>query len=156
MQVIIRPLKKEDAYISYQWRNNPKVWKYTGSKPDKKITADIELEWIENALNRKDEKRYAIIADDAYVGNIQLTGIRDGSAEFHIFIGDMNYWGKGVASKAMDLLISYAKKELMLKYIYLNVHPNNKKAIFLYENKGFKIFGHEKTNNFIKMKKELL
>ena len=156
MQVEIRPLKKDDAYISYLWRNNPEIWKYTGSKPDKEITIELELQWIKSVIKKDNEKRFAIIADKVYVGNIQLTNITTDRAEFHIFIGDINYWGKGVASKAMDLLLDYAKEQLKLQYIYLSVHPDNKKGIILYKNKGFEIVGYERISNFIKMKKNLL
>lgn len=155
MQIEIRTLKIEDANISYKWRNNPMIWKYTGSKPNKKITKNIEREWIIEVLKRDDEKRFAILADNIYVGNIQLTNIKTNSATFHIFIGDANYWGKGIASRAMDLLFEYAKNSLNIAYIILTVHPKNNSAIKLYEKKGFKIIGIKQDNNFLIMKKEL-
>ena len=136
MTVVIRPLVKEDANISYKWRNNPEIWKYTGSRPDREITLDIELEWIENVLLRENEKRFAILVDNVYVGNTQLTSITDESAVFHIFIGDTKYWGKGVASKAMDLLMNFAKNELNLEKLILTVNQENKSAVNLYKRKG--------------------
>ncbi len=30
MQVVIRPLQESDAYISYKWRNDSEVFRYTG------------------------------------------------------------------------------------------------------------------------------
>lgn len=155
MQVTIRPLEKKDALISFKWRNNPEIWKYTGSHPDREITAEIETEWIEKVLTKEDTKRFAILADDIYVGNIQLTNITGESAVFHIFIGDINYWGKGVASKAMDCLFNIAINELALKTITLTVHPDNFSAIKLYEKKGFIFNGINDSNTFLKMLKKL-
>ena len=155
MTVVIRPLVKEDANISYKWRNNPEIWKYTGSRPDREITLDIELEWIENVLHRENEKRFAILVDNVYVGNTQLTSITDESAVFHIFIGDTKYWGKGVASKAMDLLMNFAKNELNLEKLILTVNQENKSAVNLYKRKGFVSVGIETKNSFLKMEKKL-
>lgn len=155
MNVVIRPLVKEDANISYKWRNNPEIWKYTGSRPDREITLDIELEWIENVLHRENEKRFAILVDNVYVGNTQLTSITDESAVFHIFIGDTKYWGKGVASKAMDLLMNFAKNELNLEKLILTVNQENKSAVNLYKRKGFVSVGIETKNSFVKMEKKL-
>lgn len=154
MNVMIRPLQEDDALVSYKWRNNPEIWKYTGSRPDREITQDIELEWIKNVIKRDNEKRFAILADNVYVGNTQLTSISNESAIFHIFIGDTRYRGKGVASKAMDLLIDYAKDNLKLKKIMLTVNPNNKSALVLYQKKGFASVGIDSKNFFIKMEKE--
>ena len=72
MQVYIRPLTLEDAKTSYKWRNNPKVWELTGSKPDKYITEEMETEWLKNVLQRKNEKRFAVCVKDTdqYIGNI--------------------------------------------------------------------------------------
>ena len=136
MIVSVRPLKKEDALTSYKWRNNPVVWKYTGSRPDRYITPEIEMEWITRVLKNTDEKRYAIIAENEYVGNVQLLNITKQSAEFHIFIGDTNFWNKGVATKATMLVIKEAKK-LNLDYITLKVNKSNTAAIKLYNKAGF-------------------
>lgn len=136
--VTIRPLQLEDAKTSYQWRNDPEIWKYTGSRPNVTITEEIELDWLRAKLKIDTEKRFAICTEkDIYIGNIQLTNIINGKGEYHIFIGDKNYWGKGYAYKASIELIKYAKYQLGLKQIYLMVNKNNVKAITLYKKLGF-------------------
>ncbi|QPQ53479.1 GNAT family N-acetyltransferase [Chryseobacterium indologenes] len=89
--VLIRPLVKEDALTSYLWRNDSKIWEFTGSKPDIVITKEIETAWIEKALKDKTSRRFAILCDQEYVGNVQLTNINDDCAEFHIFIGKKSF-----------------------------------------------------------------
>lgn len=152
--VTIRPLKEDDALVSFEWRNDPDIWRYTGSKPDREITPEIEKQWIIKAINEPKSKRFAIITDDVYVGNVYLTNIKDKTAEYHIFIGDKNYWGKGIAGKATDLIIKFGKDELGLKAIYLSVHKDNVAAVHLYEKFGFRKTEDE-LNNFIKMRLEL-
>lgn len=150
-KVLIRPLVIEDASISWKWRNDPVIWKYTGKKPDIYITEEIEKKWLAEKLAEINSTRFAITVDDIYVGNIQLTNIRENeSAEYHIFIGDKTYWGKGIASLATSQILRYAKNLLRLKTIYLSVNPENFNAIKLYEKAGFK-----KVNDNVVMKLEL-
>jgi RimJ/RimL family protein N-acetyltransferase len=149
MDVFLRRLEKNDAYVSYKWRNDPEVFKYTGTVYDHEITLETELHWIERVIKNDDEYRCAIIADNCYVGNIYLTNIDDEKAEYHIFIGDKSYWGKGVAKKASIEIIRYGFENLNLKKIVLEVHLQNNTAIHLYEKLGFTRLGE--NSNFITM-----
>ncbi|UOK43780.1 MULTISPECIES: GNAT family N-acetyltransferase [Flavobacterium] len=142
-KILIRPLVISDAETSWKWRNDSEIWKYTGSRPSIPITPEIEKEWIIKVLADPYSKRFAITVDNQYVGNIQLTNITASDAEYHIFIGDKNYWGKGVGYAATQQIIRYAKNNLKLKEIYLHVNPSNNAAVKLYENCGFKGGGDE-------------
>lgn len=138
--IYIRPLQREDALTSYKWRNDPEIWLYTGRRPDRIITPEIELEWIDRVLKDTSSRRFAVCLkeNNAYIGNVQLTDILDGKAEFHIFIGSKECWGKGFGTEATKLLISYAKDILKLKELRLWVNPQNKSAIRIYLKCGFK------------------
>jgi len=137
MNISIRLLEERDAYTSVVWRNIPEIWELTGSKPDKEITIDDELNWIRKAIKDSTARRFAIVADGTYVGNIYLTDIKDGLAQYHIFIGDRDFWGKGVAKQASRQLLDYAKTELKLKRIFLEVNKNHTAAQGLYRKLGF-------------------
>ncbi|MGL2964085.1 GNAT family N-acetyltransferase [Flavobacterium sp. RSB2_4_14] len=150
-KVLIRPLEIADAEVSWKWRNNYKIWELTGSKPSSEITFEIEKHWIEKVVQDETSKRFAILVDDIYVGNIQLTDIiKNDIAEYHIFIGDTDYWNKGIARLASLQIIRYAKNVLKLKKLVLHVNPNHIKAIKLYQSIHFKI-----TSDAIKMELEL-
>ena len=136
--VLIRPLVPEDAELSYKWRNNPKIWEFTGNRPGMEITKEMELSWIQTVLNDSDSHRFAIVVDGAYVGNIQITGIKENeTGEYHVFIGEEDYWGKGIATLATQQLMRFARVRLKLKHIYLTVNPKNRAAIRVYEKCGF-------------------
>jgi len=141
VKIYIRPLRESDALVSYKWRNDPVVWALTGSRPDRHITHDIELEWIRRVLQDKTARRFAIcIADtNEYIGNVQLTEISTDDANLHIFIGEKDYWGKGVSTQATGLILRYGFNELNLKNILLEVNKENLSAIKSYEKNGFKI-----------------
>jgi len=138
-RIYIRLLEEKDASVSWIWRNDPKVWKHTGAKPNKLITHSIELEWIKEVLQRKNEIRFAICEKETgeYIGNVQLTGINGYDAAFHIFIGDKKSWGRGYGTEATRLLLNYGFNVLNLQSIYLDVKKENKAAIRVYSKVGF-------------------
>ncbi|MFT5777409.1 MAG: RimJ/RimL family protein N-acetyltransferase [Crocinitomicaceae bacterium] len=152
----IRPLEETDALISCHWRNNPTIWEHTGSRPDIIITHEIELEWIKKVLLRKDEKRFAICDSqlDKYIGNAQLTNIEDGSAEFHIFIGETSYWGKGVSIVATKLILEHAREILKLEKVYSWVSIKNVASLKMCERSGFRQI--EEKDELLKMSVSLI
>lgn len=148
MEIYLRPLQVTDALTSFKWRNNPAIWKHTGSQPNILITKELETEWLEETLLRENEKRYAIciVKTKEYIGNIQLTNIANGLAEFHIFIGETKYWGIGIGNKATKLMLDIGIKELKLKEIYLSVSKKNVAALRLYLKIGFMVTQEEDVN----------
>ncbi len=150
-KVYLRLLEESDANISWKWRNDPIVWQLTGSKPTQVISIQDEINWIGNVLNRKNEKRYAIcdIESNTYIGNVQLTNINSYDAEFHIFIGERKYWGKGYGFDATKKMIEIAFNEFGLQSVYLNVNKSNFSAIKIYQKAGFK--NQFLSNDFFRM-----
>ncbi|MEJ6981350.1 GNAT family protein [Pedobacter sp. P351] len=149
--VYLRPLKIEDAEISYKWRNQPHIWSYTKYIPDKEITVETETNWLAGILTRHDEKRFAICLkeEDRYVGNTQLLNIAGGTACFHIFIGESDLWGKGIAKAATYLLMQYAFRTINLEKVSLEVNAANLPGIAVYAKIGFLPVGQD--NEFINM-----
>lgn len=137
MKVIIRPLKIEDAYTSVKWRNDAEVFKYTGTQYSHIITIEDELKWIKTALSNLSDYRCAIEVDGKYVGNIYLLETSTRIGHYNIFIGDREYWGKGVAKKASQQIIEIGFTILKLEKIVLRVRILNEKAYLLYKSLGF-------------------
>jgi diamine N-acetyltransferase len=137
--IYLRPLEINDALTSYKWRNDPVIWEFTGSRPDRTISPEMEIEWIKDVLQRQNEVRYAICigGSDEYIGNVQLTNISNNSAELHIFIGETKYWGKKFGSMATTGMVDIGFNRLGLKEIYLFVNKKNITAIKAYLNSGF-------------------
>jgi diamine N-acetyltransferase len=125
--VYIRPLQVEDALTSYQWRNDPKIWRFTGSRPDRYITPEMETAWLISVLKRENEKRFAICLceNDQYIGNVFFTDIKNNECQGHIFIGEVKNWGKGRAFEVGWLALSYMFTNVQLELIYMEMHKNN-------------------------------
>ncbi|GAA4463369.1 GNAT family protein [Nemorincola caseinilytica] len=148
--VYIRKLRLGDHLTSRHWRNDPRIWEYTGFRPNIHVTEQVEEEWIKKVLAQTDSSRYAICVQgtDQYIGNVQLTDIQDGTAEFHIFIGDTAYWGKGVGAQATRLMVEQGFAD-GLHEIYLYVHTANLPAIAIYRKCGFEVT--EESSEKLKM-----
>lgn len=144
MDVKIRKLRVSDGEISWRWRNDPEVWMLTGRKWTGEVTEEIEKNWIKEVIKRDNELRFAICVGDneQYVGNAQLTNLQNGKAEFHVFIGEKSYWGKGIGTEATKLMVDYAFRRLGLVKIYLYVKEGHFAAIKAYSKCGFRIIGN--------------
>ena len=54
------------------------------------------------------------------------------------FIGESEYWGKGIGTDFMRLVLQYLTKEKGAEIIILDPHADNPRAIRCYEKVGFK------------------
>ena len=80
---------------------------------------------------------FAIYLDNKHIGNCGLYQLNKGKAELRFMIGETRLWGKGIGKIALLKLLSLAKS-YTLKVIWLYVNPENKRAVNLYQNNGFK------------------
>ena len=142
MLIQLRPLREDDAYTSILWRADPDLWVHTlaAGRPAPRI--EDELQWIRSVMADQSSIRMAITLEDRYVGNTYLTGLTPETADFHIFIGDRECWGRGIARRATELMLAKAWS-LGLEAVHLMVHPNNKAARHIYDSLGFETTGQE-------------
>jgi len=88
--------------------------------------------------------------DDRIVGfaNLDYISWEHGDSYMGIGIGDKGYWGRGVGTEAMSLLMRYAFTELNLHRLSLTVFEYNERAIRMYEKLGFRIEGINRDYHF--------
>lgn len=153
MEIYIRPLEENDAYTSCKWRNNQKIWVYTGLRVDREITPEIELEWIRDVLKRANEKRFAICMKETgeYIGNVHFSDITENKAQLHLFIGLPEYWNKGVATAAMKLMIEKGFKDLGFKEIYGYIDVQNGASLRASEKIGFRQVSRDDKRILVKI-----
>lgn len=140
--VYLRPLRVEDAAVSFKWRNDSGLWRYTGSRPDCIVTYDMEYAWAERVIADRSRVNFAICLkeDDRYVGNIYLIKMDGVSGELGIFIGDRSAQGKGFGWQALECLKAIAQDELRLKKIFIAVREDNAAAVATYVKCGAREF----------------
>lgn len=141
MRVYLRALELSDVELLVKWRNDLDITSPIGGNTFF-VSSLRETEWLKKSiLNDEKNIRLAICLkeNDKYIGNTNLTSINwiNRTAEFSIFVGDKNQWGKGFGKEATILMLKYAFEELNLNRIYAFVREDNTKAINLDKKIGF-------------------
>lgn len=136
------------------WLNNHKVNRYlcTGRLP---VTADDVF-----APKNDKDLLFAILAktDDSlnvdYIGTASLHKINwiDRKGEIGYMIGDQDYWGKGVASEIIGLLINYGFNRLNLNKITAGVVDGNIGSAKALEKNGFNRYCVEPQDYYLEGK----
>ena len=123
-----------------------------GALTKKQLSKKKEKIWIKSAIKRQKEKKpnsldWVIEADNEYVGGIGIHDINwdKQKAEIGYWIGK-NYWGQGIATKAVKQLV----KLLFKKYKFMRIsglaYVTNLASQRVLEKAGFKYEGTLKKN----------
>ena len=138
-KVRLRLMTNEDTDRIVFWRNQPRVWQnFIYQKP---FTKEGHEEWIRTMVDTGKVVQFIMeeLPDGRPVGSVYLRDINADSrkAEYGIFIGEEDALGKGYATQAARLMISYAFEELALHTVFLRVFADNAGARRSYERAGF-------------------
>lgn len=139
-RVYLRALEPDDFHTSVQWRRDDEIWSgLCGTKYF--VSESYEKQWVEDAIRDSDKIRLAVCLkeNNQYVGNVYITDIdtTTRSGVSHILIGNKDYWGKGIASEAYNLLLDYAFKERGMHRIVAHVLEDNVASIALHKKCGY-------------------
>lgn len=127
--VYLRGLDKEDLVGNYfQWFNDQDVCRFNSHGRAPNNMSKMES-YLQRAHNDPSLAVFAICdrENDVHIGNICLQNINfvDRSAEYAVVLGEKDYWGKGVAKDASDLLLRHAFLTLNLRRIYCGTSADN-------------------------------
>lgn len=138
-KVTIRHLRKHDEEILSKLADNKKVWDNLRDYIPHPYTRQDAADFIEFILSHKPITTFAVCLDDEFVGvmgyNLQ-TDIYSHSAEIGYWLGEP-YWGNGIASKAILLVIDHAFNTLDLRRLYTAVFDYNPASMKVLEKAGF-------------------
>ncbi len=145
MNIILRKLQSNDTIYFAKWWRNYEMIKLTSGNFDE--LSDIEVnKYFQNMLKSTKDYNWMIESDGITIGHISLNKRPKNWYETQIVIGEKEYWSKGIGGIAINQSIQKAKEENITK-IYLEVRPENLRAIRAYEKIGFKIIKHIKYPN---------
>ena len=140
-KIYLKHLTEENATDEYcSWINDIEVNIYLESK-------QIKIEELRDYIKKRIDDPNCIFlgiflsSNQTHIGNIKLEPIdfKLKIATLGILIGDKEYWGKGLATEALKMVIKYSFAKLKLKEINLGVYKNNIGAIKAYKKSGFYI-----------------
>ena len=86
---------------------------------------------------------FGIFFKNSHIGNIKLGAIKweHKSAEISYFIGEKEFWGKGITTKCIKKLVLFGTKELFLEKVNAGIYEHNIGSIKVLKNCGFQIEG---------------
>jgi len=139
MNITLRPLHLEDTAVIAKLADNVNIWNSVRDYFPHPYTQK-DAEWfIEHSLAMEVQENFAIIYHDNFCGiisaNVQ-TDVYRKSAEMGYWIGEP-FWGKGIGTKATDLICDYAFQNLGVERIFSSVFEYNKASMRVLEKSGF-------------------
>jgi RimJ/RimL family protein N-acetyltransferase len=149
----LSPVRTEDAEKYFEWLNDIEV-SVNLRAYNQQISLETEREYLEKfAKNQVSDYFFGIITreTDLLVGNCALMNpdFINRNAELGIFVGDKNYWGKGIGTESIMLLLDFGFNVLNLHNIWLSFFDFNTKSKSIYEKCGFKVIGRRREAKII-------
>jgi len=135
--------------LSWKWLKDKEL-RHLISATD--ISKDEQLIWYNNLKIKTDYLIWGINANHKPVGVTGLKKITKTDCEYWGYIGEREYWGKGIGVKIMELLENLARGK-GLQSIWLKVNKDNIRAIKLYEKMMYRV--EMNTEISIIMRKQL-
>ena len=147
---MLRTLTPEYATEEYaSWLNDSEVNEYLSTRS---ATVPELCAFIQEKFESDDALFFGIFWNEngKHIGNMKLEPIdfTKSSADLGMLIGDRDYWGKGVATEATNLITAFAFDILKLTSVRLGVIPENTVAVHVYEKCGFVKYETEKDALF--------
>lgn len=137
-----------------KWMNDYEVVKYTSSKLKIYSKEDI-MSYIKNMNNSLNDFLFGVFVDNEHVGNLKIGFIDyiNRTCELGLIIGDKKYWGKGIATKAIELGVKFAFDYLDLFKIKAGMVECNEGSYKAFLKNGFKEVGRWEKEFFINGKR---
>jgi len=141
-EVVIRPVRPEDAEDVYELRLRPSVVDGTLALPSQRIEETRQR----LANSGPDIHSFVAVVDGHAVGMVGLhvgVGKLRHTASLGMMVHD-RFQGQGIGRKLLAALLEIADSHLGLTRVELDVFPDNVRAIDLYERVGFEHEGRKR------------
>lgn len=141
--VSLRKFRNEDRDRLIELANNANIANNLRDAFPHPYTIDAANKFLSDAQSANPTTRFCIEKNGVYVGNIGLhpdSDIYRMNAEIGYFVGEP-YWGQGIASQAVKLMVSYGFDHLKLHRIEAGVFSYNTSSAKVLENAGFQFEG---------------
>ena len=150
--VRLRAMEPEDLEDALRWVNDREVTLWLTSLRYPMALKD-EQKWLDGAPANSfaDGVRLAIETKDGkHIGGINLhrTNPEDRKAGLGIMIGEKDHWSNGYGTDAVLTLLKLAFDEMNLHRVWLQVFPDNERAIACYLKCGFREEGRLRQEVF--------
>lgn len=142
-RVFLRPFEPSDAKLYRRWRADPEPMALAGWTPRAPLSLAQSTARMDRLATEQGKDYYTfvicLLTDERAIGEVGLADLDrvNGSAQLGIFIGEMDEWGKGYGTDAVNAIVDFGFAELRLERIWLEVWTENPRARRSYEKAGF-------------------
>ncbi len=145
-----RSLQMADVTERYvAWLNDPEVNEFLESKYELQTLASVQA-FVQHANEQEDTWLFGIFERERgqHIGNIKFEYInrRHCRGDLGIVIGEKEYWGKGVATEAIETVIRFLIHELGVERISAGCFEMNHGSVRAFEKAGFYVEGVLQNN----------
>ena len=116
------------------------------------LTEAEEAEFLESCQAADNQIYLVALIEDELVGTLHFAG---GGRPRVRHVGEFGmsvfkaYWGQGVGSLLLDTLLTWARQTGVVTKVNLRVRSDNRRAVALYERKGFIVEGRLTKEMFV-------
>jgi RimJ/RimL family protein N-acetyltransferase len=144
LPVVLRPWKPADKDALVRYANNPHIWMNLRDRfPHPYTEADADVWLARSAARQEKPNTFAIDVQGEAVGGIGLDVLRDVhriAAEIGFWVAEP-FWGKGIATAAVEQLTQYAFANFPVERLQAMVFEWNPASARVLEKAGFTLEG---------------
>lgn len=125
--VVLRTLELSDCKQYYlDWLNDKNINQYLETRWSEQTLESIRV-FVKSIRESTHSYLFAILYENRHVGNIKIGPIHPiyKFADISYFIGDRSVWNKGIATKAIRLIVKFGFEELNLNRIEAGAFEQN-------------------------------
>jgi RimJ/RimL family protein N-acetyltransferase len=138
----LRPPRPSDVEVAYAWDRDPELAAWNGRAP---ISISLSAARRDYLARWEDPgvKTFIIEAGEPRepIGMVTMYDFRNDGCELGIKIGPRSLRGRGYASEAVSLLVTYAFEDLNLKVVHGSTLAHNHRMQRVFEKNGFSQVG---------------
>ena len=141
MNVRIRPWKPEDAVALSAVANNKNLWDKMRDRFPHPYTLSAAEDWIALCNKQMPPEHFCIEVEGKVCGGIGFipgTDVEKRCAEVGYFVGE-DFWGRGVATKAIALLVEHLAANHTFIRLFSIVYANNPGSMKALQKNGFNL-----------------
>ena len=146
-RIALRPLTDADLPALYRWNADPEVPYWTEGNENPELMTPEDVDGMYEMISR-DALCFAIEAEGAMIGDCWLqkmnlpqvralyppgTDVR----RIDVTIGDKRWWGKGVGTRMLRLLLEFAFNDQGVDVLHCICEDYNVRSCRLWEQQGF-------------------
>ncbi|MBP2242023.1 ribosomal-protein-alanine N-acetyltransferase [Cytobacillus eiseniae] len=140
-RLILRKIEKSDANSILKYLSDKEVMEFYGLEPFKTVDDALnEISWYQSIVNEGTGIRWGITlkGEDEVIGSCGFLNMVP--QHFRTEIGfelSKSYWGQGIASEALEAVITYGFSHLNFQRIEALIEPPNMPSQKVTEKQGF-------------------